>query len=238
MVWREQPINSYPPLKHCLQQEMNVRGRTSVPSRMILLLLQIITFLHAVLADLNPWISNSRIVEEDIELGGRSTHAVNWVPTCCALTVILEAPVAMTMAIRMAMRVAIPVIRTDMAEEMWDNFLASYKLLIWVPVWLGKTPWFGVTWWALMHGAWRKDNLQPNMGSYNDANVQQNMGLAGALEADMEYLCRIFVVWICMPCKVYLNYLMLYLANVLVRGEGDPVGFVGVVERAGGALFV
>ena len=136
MVWREQPtsINSYPPLKHCLQQKMNVRGRTSVPSRMILLLLQIITLLHAVLADLNPWTSNSRIVEEDIELGGRSTHAVNWVPTCCALTVILEALVAMTMAIRMAMRVAIPVIRTDMAEEMWDNFLASYKLLIWVPV--------------------------------------------------------------------------------------------------------
>ena len=114
---------------------------------------------------------------------------VNWVPTCCALTVILEAQVAMAMAIRMAMRVAIPVIRTDMAEEMWDNFLASYKLLIWVPVWLGKNPWFGVTWWALMHRAWRKDNLQPNMGSYNDANVQQNMGLAGALEADMEYFC-------------------------------------------------
>lgn len=147
MVWREQPINSYPPLKHCLQQKMNVRGRTSVPSRMILLLLQIITLLHAVLAVSIPWTSNSQIVEEDIELGGKSTHAVNWVPTCCARTVILEAPVAMTMAIRMAMRVAIPVIRTDMAEEMWDNFLASYKLLIWVPVWLGKNP---VIWCDMM----------------------------------------------------------------------------------------
>ncbi len=138
--------------------------------------LYVTLLLHTVLAVLNSWTSNSWIVEEDIELWGRSTHAVHWVPTCCALTVILKALVAMTMAIRMAMRVAIRVIRTGQKPVIWCDMMSIDA-----------------------------SNLAQFRITYSRIWVATMMPMSNRIWAWQAQWSQIFVTWTCMPYKVYLT---------------------------------